>query len=317
MVSEIKIGISSCLLGNGVRYDGGHKLDTFLKDTFGAFVEYIPVCPETECGLGIPREPMRLEGHSDDPKLMTIKSRKDITNKMKQWSIKRVNELKKKDLYGFIFKSKSPSCGIERVKVFIENCTPIPKGTGMFAKEFMNRFPLIPVEDERRLHTHDLRQNFMERIFILRSWRDITKGTRTPGKLVKFHSENKLLFFAHSEKHYRLMGKNVAEAGKKNIKEVYKTYEETMLEALRLKATPHKHTNVLMHMLGYFKKVLSTDEKQELLEKITEYKDGYIPLIVPKTLINHYVRKYDERYLKNQTYLNPHHIELRLRNRLW
>jgi uncharacterized protein YbgA (DUF1722 family)/uncharacterized protein YbbK (DUF523 family) len=314
MATIIKIGISSCLLGNSVRYDGGHKLDRFLTDTLGVFVEYVPVCPETECGLGIPREPMRLEGDIENPRLMTIKSRKDITKRMKQWSRKRVAELEKEDLCGFIFKSRSPSSGMERVKVYDNNGIPVHKGTGVFAREFMNRFPLIPVEDEGRLHDPGLRENFIERIFTLRRWRDITKGKHTPGKMVKFHSENKLLFLAHSEKHYRQMGRIVAGAGKTSIEETYKTYEEKMIEALRLKATPNKHTNVLMHMMGYFKKILSSDEKQELLEKINEYRDGFIPLIVPVALISHYVRKYDEPYLKNQTYLNPHPVELKLRN---
>ena len=284
MTAPIKIGISSCLLGNSVRYDGGHKLDRFLTDTLGAFVEYVPVCPETECGLGIPREPMRLEGNIDDPGLIVIETGKDITKKMKQWSIKRVNELKKEDLYGFIFKTRSPSCGIEQVNVFNDKGIPVKKGTGLFARQFMDRFPLIPVEDEERLHDPGLRENFIDRVFILGRWRDTTKGKQTPGKLVKFHSENKLQFFAHSEKHYRQMGKIVAGAGKNNIEEVYGTYEKAMFEALKLKATPNKHTNVLMHMMGYFKKVLSTGEKQELLEKINEYKDGSVLLILPDHL---------------------------------
>ncbi len=314
MTTRIKIGISSCLLGNKVRYDGGHKLDRFLSGTLGAFMDYVPVCPESECGLGIPREAMRLEGEADDPRLVTVKTKIDLTSKMKKWAKKRVTELAKEELCGFIFKSKSPSSGMERVKVYGKNGIPAPKGSGLFAREFMDRYPLIPVEDEGRLHDPGLRENFIERIFALKRWRDTGTGNPSAGKLVKFHTENKLLFFSHSEKHYRQMGKIVAQAGKNNIKEVYETYEAMMLEALKLKATPNKHTNVLMHMMGYFKKVLTTDEKQELLEKITEYKDGFIPLIVPVTLIGHYVRKYDETYLKNQTYLNPHPAELKLRN---
>ncbi len=144
MTAPIKIGISSCLLGNSVRYDGGHKLDRFLTDTLGAFVEYVPVCPETECGLGIPREPMRLEGDIDSPRLMTINSRKDITKRMKQWSIRRVREIKKEDLCGFIFKSRSPSSGMERVKVYRDNGIPVHRGTGLFARELMNSFPPYP-----------------------------------------------------------------------------------------------------------------------------------------------------------------------------
>jgi uncharacterized protein YbbK (DUF523 family) len=164
MNTPIKIGISSCLLGNNVRYDGGNKLDRFLKDTLDAFVEYVPVCPETECGLEIPREPMRLEGDINDPRLIVITSGKDITNRMKQWSKKRIIDLKKENLCGFIFKSRSPSCGMERVNVYNEKGLTVQKGTGLFAREFMDRFPLIPVEDEERLHDPDLREKFIKRI---------------------------------------------------------------------------------------------------------------------------------------------------------
>lgn len=314
MATSLKIGISSCLLGNSVRYDGGHKLDRFLTDTLGEFINFIPICPETECGLGIPRDPIRLEGNIHNPELIVIETRIDITKKMKQWCIKRLNELKRENLCGFIFKSKSPSCGLKHVGIYNDKGIPVHRGTGLFARHFVNSFPFIPVEDEENLHNPGHRENFIERIFILKRWMDTTKGKQTPGKLVKFHTENKLLFFAHSEKHYRQMGRIVAGAGENDIKEIYKIYEETMLEAIKLKTTPNKHTNVLMHMMGYFKKVLSFNKKQELLEKINEYKNGFIPLIVPVTLINDYVKKYDEPYLKNHTYLNPDPVELKLRN---
>jgi len=173
-MTPIKIGISSCLLGNSVRYDGEHNLDNFLKDTLGKFVKYIPVCPESECGLGVPREAMRLEGDPEDPRLVTIRSRKDVTKIMRQWSLKRVKELEKEDLCGFIFKSKSPSSGMERIKVYNEKGVAILKGTGLFAREFMTHFPLVPVEDEGRLHDPALRENFIEKIFTLKRWRDIT-----------------------------------------------------------------------------------------------------------------------------------------------
>lgn len=164
MMTPLKIGISSCLMGNSVRYDSGHKLDRLLIDALGSFVEYVPVCPESECGLGIPREPMRLEGDPENPRLMTISSRKEITSKMKKWSIKRVLELKNEDLCGFIFKSKSPSCGMERIKVYNEKNMPLVKGIGLFTREFMDKFPLMPVEDERRLHDPALRKKFIERV---------------------------------------------------------------------------------------------------------------------------------------------------------
>ena len=314
MTNQIKIGISSCLLGNNVRYDGGHTLDRFLRNTLGQYVEYVPVCPEAECGLGVPREVMRLEGTPENPDMVTINTRKSITEKMKTWAAKRISRLKNEELCGYIFKSRSPSCGIKKVKVFNEKGKPVPKGSGLFARAFTENFPLIPVEDEETIHDHEIRENFIERIFILKRWRDTIKGKKSAGKLVKFHSENKLILFAHSEKHYRLMGKIVAGAGKEKTGEAFRNYEQTMLEALNLKATPNKHINVLMHMMGYFKKQLSTDEKQELLKMLDEYKKGLIPLIAPVTLINHYAIKYDEPYLKAQTYLNPHPVELMLRN---
>lgn len=314
METPIKIGISSCLLGNEVRYDGGHKLDRFLRDTLGKYVEYVPVCPESECGLGIPREAMRLEGDPENPRLITNKSRKDITRKMKLWSIKRVKDLEKEKLCGFIFKSRSPSSGMERVKVYNEKGMPVLKGTGIFAKEFIKHFPLIPVEEEGRLHDPLLRENFIERIFTLKRWRDLTEGKLSVGKLVEFHTKNKLLLLSHSEKHYRIMGRMVAQTEKKSVRESFADYEKNMIEALTLKTTPRKNKNVLQHMMGYFKKLLTSDEKQELLEVMDEYTGGIVPLIVPVTLINHYVRKYDEAYLKQQTYLNPHPVELKLRN---
>lgn len=310
----IKIGISSCLLGHSVRYDGGHKLDRFLRDTLGSHVEYVPVCPESECGLGIPREAMRLEGDPENPRLFTVRSKKDITPLMKKWAAGRVRELEKEDLCGFIFKSRSPSSGMERVKVYNEKGIPVPKGSGLFAKEFMLHFPLIPVEDEGRLHDPGLRENFIERVFTLKRWRKAAGGRLSAGKLVEFHTRNKLLILSHSEKHYRLMGKMVAQSENMPQDQLFKKYEKTMIEALRLKATPSKNRNVLQHMMGYFKKMLSPDEKEELLDILSQYAKGNTPLIVPVTLIRHYVRKYNEKYLNAQTYLNPHPVELKLRN---
>jgi uncharacterized protein YbgA (DUF1722 family)/uncharacterized protein YbbK (DUF523 family) len=314
MYNPVKIGISSCLLGENVRYDGGHKLDRFLRDTLGPYVRYLPVCPEFECGLGVPREAMRLEGAPEAPRLITVKTRKDMTEIMKKWTEKRVVELEEDNLCGFIFKSRSPSSGMERVKVYNEKGVPVMKGVGLFARAFMNHFPLVPVEDEGRLHDPVLRENFIERVFTLKRWRDMTVGNKNIGTLARFHTRNKYLLLSHSEKNYRIMGRMVAEAKQIPINKVFQDYERMLLNTLKLKATPRKNINVLQHMMGYFKKDLSHDEKQELLTTLDEYGNGDIPLIVPVTLIRHYVRKYKESYLMEQTYLNPHPLELRLRN---
>jgi uncharacterized protein YbgA (DUF1722 family)/uncharacterized protein YbbK (DUF523 family) len=313
-MEKIRLGISACLLGENVRYDGGHKLDRFLTETLGQYVEYVSVCPEVECGLPIPREALRLVGNPDSPRLVTTHTKQDLTGRMTQWARKRVFELEKEGLFGFIFKSDSPSSGMERVKVYSEQGMPAKKGIGMFARTFMEHFPLLPVEEEGRLHDPILRENFIERIFTLRRWRESLAHGENRGTLVDFHTRHKLLILSHSPKHYQIMGKLVAQAKDLPLKELYQKYQILLMEALFLKTTPKKNSNVLQHMMGYFKDQLSSDEKQELLEVIDRYRQEYIPLIVPATLMNHYVRKYNQPYLKEQVYLSPHPMELQLRN---
>jgi len=313
MEKNFRIGISSCLLGNEVRWNSGHKLDKYLTHTLGQFVEYVPVCPEVEAGFGVPRESFRLVGDPDTPRLITFKSKTDHTDRMVTWAKKRVRELEKEDLCGFIFKSDSPSSGMIRVKVYNEKGMPHKIGIGIFARAFMEHFPLIPVEDDGRLNNPLIRENFILQIFTMKRWRDNMAQNPSMGNLVDFHTRNKLLILSHSQKHYRLMGKLVAAGKKMPIKELYHQYQILLMEALKLKTTIRKNTNVLQHLMGYFKKELSGDEKQELLEIFEQYRSEYVPLIVPITLISHYVRKYDQPYLKQQTYLNPHPLELKLR----
>jgi len=314
MGKEIRLGISTCLLGEKVRYDGGHKLDRFLTDTLGQYVEYVPVCPEVECGLGIPREALRLVDNPDSPRLVTSRTHQDLTERMVQWARKRVAELEREDLYGYIFKSDSPSSGMERVKVYKEGGMPTKTGVGVFARIFMEHFPLLPVEEEGRLHDPKLRENFIERIFTLKRWREASSLKGARGNLVDFHTRHKLLILSHSPSHHQMLGKLVAGAKDLPAQELYQRYQGLLMESLRLVTTPRKNTNALMHMIGYFKQQLSADEKQELLEIIELYRKGLLPLIVPVTLINHYVRKYPQPYLRQQVYLNPHPIELQLRN---
>ncbi len=311
---KIRLGISSCLLGNRVRYDGGHKLDRFLTDTLGRYAEFVPVCPEVECGLGVPREPMRLVGDPHSPRLVTIRTAEDHTERMLQWAQRRVVELEEENLCGFIFKSRSPSSGMERVKVYGVEKGPIKTGVGLFAGVFMGHFPLVPVEDEGRLHDPELRENFVDRIFTFRRWRTMRAQSESHGDLVSFHTGHKLLIMAHSPKHARLMGRLVAGGHHVPPGELYRQYQELLMAALTLKATRSKNTAVLRHVAGYFSKQLAPAEKHELREIIDSYRQGHVPLIVPITLINHYVRKYDDAYLKGQHYLDPEPAELQLRN---
>ena len=311
---KIKLGISSCLLGEKVRYDGGHRCERFITDTLGQFVEFVPVCPEVACGLGVPREAMRLVGSPEAPRLVTWRTGRDLTEAMAACARRLVRDLEGEELCGFIFKSGSPSSGMERVKVYGGKGVPVSKGLGIFARIFMAHFPLLPVEDEGRLHDPKLRENFIEAIFVLKRWRMVLKEKPGRGRLVDFHTRHKLMLLAHSPVHYRALGQLVAGSPEAPITELYAAYQTQLLGALRLKTTVKKNADVLYHLMGYFKKQLSPDEKQELLEIIDHYRRENVPLIVPVTLINHYVRKYDQPYLQSQYYLNPHPLELKLRN---
>ncbi len=310
---KIRLGVSSCLLGNEVRFDGGHKHDRYITSILGPYFEFVPVCPEVECGLPIPREAMRLVGDPENPRLVTNKTGIDHTEKMRAWAQKKVRQLEHEDLCGFIFKSKSPSSGMERVKVYDDNSIPRNVGVGLFAKAFMDRFPLLPVEEEGRLHDLVLRENFIESVFVYRRWRQ-TLQQGTAAGLVQFHTQHKLLLMAHSEKICRQLGKLVSEAGSLDPVQSFEAYRQGLMEAMKIKPTYKSHVNVLMHMMGFFKKLLTGDEKQELLEVIERYRNHHVPLIVPVTLINHYARKYQESYLLGQWYLHPHPTELKLRN---
>jgi uncharacterized protein YbgA (DUF1722 family)/uncharacterized protein YbbK (DUF523 family) len=314
MTDKIRLGISACLLGEKVRYDGGHKWDRFITDTLGKYVDFVPVCPEAECGLGIPREAMRLVGDPKNPRLVTVRSGMDHTDRMLNWARRRVVELEQEGLCGYIFKSDSPSSGMERVKVYGPSGSPARTGVGLFARAFMEHFPLLPVEEEGRLHDPGLRENFIEAIFTLQRWRAMLAQDGGRGALVDFHARHKLLLRAHSLEHMRRLGKLVAQAAALPVPELYARYQHLLLETLGRKTTARKNTDVLYHLMGYFKGDLSADEKQELRDLIDHYHRGWLPLIVPVSLMSHYVRKYDQPYLKGQWYLNPHPLELQLRN---
>lgn len=313
MNSTIKLGVSSCLLGEQVRYDGGHKHDRYITDVLGRYFCFVPVCPEVGCGLPIPRESMRLEDDPAAPRLMTNKTRIDLTGQMLDYCNRKVEELAAEDLCGYVFKKDSPSSGLFRVKVY-NNGMATKNGSGLFAAAMVRRFPLLPMEEEGRLHDPQLRENFIERVFSYRRWKDFLKEGPTLGQLVRFHTNHKLLMMAHSPEVYRSMGALVAHGKDLPLSELLQHYEELFMKGLSFHATFKKNTNVLQHLMGYFKRELTADEKQELLEVIGQYHDQLTPLIVPITLIRHYVRKYDQQYLKEQVYLAPHPAELMLRN---
>ena len=312
--APLRLGISRCLLGDEVRFDGGHKRDNFLTDVFGRYVEWVSVCPEVEAGLGTPREAMRLVDDPQYPRLVTIKSGTDHTRALETMTKNRLEELKSLDLSGYVFKKGSPSCGIERVRIYNEHGVPSRNGVGLFARAFIEQFPLIPVEDEGRLCDSTLRENFIERVFCYRRWQDLVQNGVTRQALVQFHTIHKYLLLAHSPQQYEVLGRLVGQAHQHHLKELAYRYGELFMKALAVKATVRKHVNVLQHILGYFKERLGAREKAELLVVIGDYHQGLTPLIVPLTLIKHYVQTYEVAYIRDQIYLNPHPKELMLRN---
>ena len=310
----LRLGISRCLLGEEVRFDGGHKRDNFLTEVLGRYVEWIPVCPEVEAGLGTPREAMRLVGDPRDPRLVTIMSGIDHTKAVERITAHRIRELEELDLSGYVFKKDSPSCGMERVRIYNEHGMPGRNGVGLFARAFIEQFPLIPVEEEGRLCDPALRENFIERVFCYRRWQDLVQSGVTRQALVQFHTIHKYLLSAHHPQQYQVLGRLVAQAHQHRPKELVHRYGELFMKALALKATVRKHVNVLQHILGYFKNRLGAHEKAELLGVIGDYHRGLTPLVVPLTLIKHYVQMFDVGYIRDQVYLNPHPKELMLRN---
>ncbi|XPV75606.1 MAG: YbgA family protein [Desulfovibrio sp.] len=315
--SQLVLGVSSCLLGNPVRYNGGHTRRRFVVDTLGPFVEYEAVCPEMESGMGVPRESMRLVGTcQDDAKLIGHKTGTDYTEQLTSWARMRVDELEKMPLCGFIFKAKSPSSGMERVKIYGDPSTHSIRydGIGLFAKEFMERFPHLPVEDDGRLLDPVLRENFIQRIFTYRRWLDLLTENPTLGGLVEFHSRHKYLILSHHTESYRQLGKLVAAGKEYDQPELFNKYITLLLEALKVPVTLGQNTNTMLHAMGYFKKELTGEEKQELREVIDNYNDELVPPIVPMTLLKHFARKYNKDYLLNQYYLNQHPAELKLLN---
>ncbi len=312
--SKPRIGISSCLLGQNVRYDGGHKRDAFLVDTFGHFVEWIPVCPEAEIGMGVPREAVHLVGTREHARMIAEKSGKDWTDAMRRFTAIRTEELAALKLSGYVFKKDSPSCGMERVRLYGATATPSRYGRGLFAAAVISRFPLLPVEEEGRLNDPALRENYIERVFAFQRWQEELAGSKSVSALVQFHTRHKFLLLAHSERHYRRLGRLVAETRKYSLRQTYNQYGEGFMHALGVRANAKKHANVLEHMMGYFSKLLPTPERAELVDLIRDFRHQLVPLIAPITLIRHYVKKYDVGYLYDQVYLSPSPKELMLRN---
>lgn len=314
--APIRIGISSCLLGHAVRWDGGHKRDAFLVDQFGPFVEWVPVCPELEIGMGVPREAIHLARRGDAVRLVAARSGSDYTRPMQRWARRRVRELEALELCGYVLEKNSPSCGMERVSIRSAKGTPERNGRGIFADVLIAAAPALPVEEEGRLSDPRLRENWIERVFAYHRLRSLFASRWSAGSLVRFHTAHKLQLLAHSQQRYRELGPLVAAAKRMPRAALRERYAQGFMAALRQPATPRRHVNVLQHMLGYFREGLDAADRRELAESVEDYGRGLVPLIVPITLVRHHVRRLDVAYLAGQVYLEPHPKELMLRNRV-
>ena len=314
-MKPLRIGISSCLLGDEVRFDGGHKRDLFLSGTLARFVEWVRVCPEVEVGMGVPRETLRLVTIDGDTRMITTRTAIDHTESMRAYAARRTQQLAAMDLRGYVLKKDSPSCGMERVKVYApDGRAPVRTGVGTYAAVLKARFPSLPIEEEGRLQDPVLRENFIERVFAYDRLRELFDGRWTQASLIAFHTAHKMALLAHSTSAYRELGQLVAGGRTLAKMQLRSRYEQLFMATLARPATAARHTNVLMHMAGHLKKVIDAASRQELAQCIDEYRRELVPLIVPLTLLRHHVRAHAVAYLAGQTYLEPHPRELMLRN---
>lgn len=310
----IRIGVSACLLGAKVRYDGQHKLDNWIAGTLGRFATFVPICPEMDIGLGSPRESIRLTRVHGAVHLTAPKSGADHTKTMRHYATGKCDTLADLDISGYILKKDSPTCGMERVRIYDGTGTPSRTGRGLFAEVLLERFPLLPVEEEGRLKDPWLRENFIERLFAYRRLKDLFQPGWTVGDLVAFHTHEKYLLLAHEPRGYTALGKLVAAAKGQPRSALAGQYQQGFMTALGKLATVRKHCNVLQHMAGFFKREAPPHDRAELAALIEDYRSGLAPLVVPVTLIRHYARRFGATYLAGQTYLEPSPRELLLRN---
>jgi len=312
--APIRVGISTCLLGREVRWDGGHKRDRFLTDVLGGYVEWVPVCPEVELGMGTPREPVRLVRAAGEVRMLGTKSGRDWTRAMRDFAAHRVRELAKLELCGYVLKKDSPSCGMERVRVYPGSGPASRDGLGLFAEALLAANESLPVEEEGRLNDPVLRESFIERLFAYRRLRSLFDGRLALRRLVAFHTAHKLQLLAHAPQGYAELGRLVAGAKRLAPGSLRERYERGFMGALARRATPRRHVNVLQHCLGHFREQLDAGARAEILGVVEDYGRGLVPLVVPVTLVRHYAQRLGIAYLLGQVYLEPHPKELMLRN---
>lgn len=313
---SLRLGVSACLMGKAVRFDGGHSRDRLLMGPAAQFAEFVPVCPEVEIGLGTPRPTIRLQRDGNLVKLLRPSDGQDLTAQMRAWAEERVAQIAKMDLSGYVLKKDSPSCGMERVRVYDHNGSPGRDGRGIFAQVLMERLPLLPVEEDGRLHDPKLRENFFERAFAYDRLRRLFAEGWTAGDVVRFHSCEKLLLLSHDPKSYSELGRLVAAVKSHDREEFANLYQRIFMTALAKRASPGRQVNVLEHIAGYFSEKIEASERAEIVSLLEDFRRGLVPLAVPLTLIRHQVSRFKLDYIADQSYLNPHPKELSLRSQM-
>jgi len=316
---RITIGVSACLIGQEVRFDAGHKRDPYITNVLGQYFDFVPLCPEVGVGLGIPRPTIRLIRRDGEIRAVNVKDETvDHTAALGAYIHCVIPQLQ--GVCGYILKKNSPSCGMERVKVYNPDTPKLPPerdGVGIFAQGLREHFPLLPIEEEGRLCDPVLRENFIERVFVYHRWRTLGASGMKPADLVNFHADHKYILMAHDQHHARALGQIVAQAGTaEDFPQLMGTYIQLLMAALEKRVTRGHHANVLMHLMGYLKTQLDGEDRAELLETIHDYRNGYVPLVVPITLLKHHFRRHPQPYIQRQHYLNPHPGKLMLRNQL-
>jgi uncharacterized protein YbgA (DUF1722 family)/uncharacterized protein YbbK (DUF523 family) len=309
-----KIAISACLMGAEVRFNGGHKESRLCSRTLTEYFDFVPVCPEVAIGLGIPRQPIRLVGDAERPEAIgTVHPELNVTRPLADYARKMAAELD--DVCGYIFMQKSPSCGLDRVKVYHANGAPVDGGgRGIYAQAFCALHPDLPVEEDGRLNDPVLRENFLTRVFAYSAWQQLLQAGLTRRGLTEFHSRYKYLLMAHNPVQYKTLGNLLGNMGRIDPKELGPRYFSELMAALKKCATRRTHTNVLQHISGYLKQAISAEDKQEVQHVIGQYRHGIVPLVVPLTLLKHHFRQHPDPYIAQQVYLQPHPENLSLRN---
>ena len=314
---RIRLGISACLLGKAVRYDDGHKRDRFLRDTVGRFVEWVPICPEVECGLPVPREPMHIVGSGSRIQLITEHTREDHTNRLTSWANGKLEEPDSQTLCGYVLKSRSPSCGTIGVRISrLAGDSTTKSGAGIFARILMKRFPFMPVENDERFHDPERRESFITRALVWKRWLDFLDSGQDFEKLTAFHAKHELLILAHSPNRLRVLGNLAASTDQRSFNSVQTSYIALLMNTLKRIATRSRQVNALRHAAGYIKKRLGMAERTELIEAIERYRVGYVPLTVPVELIQRHARHLGEPHLMKQVYLNTGPVEQMLRDHI-